>query len=134
MSSDRITDLNCTVTDIIADLSEGNPGVMRVLVEILQDEKPGGIFRLLNFDTKRLYGSRIWELFSDVCGKDIQRFKYHVDVELPNQETGELSVSGPWAPSLGNEEWWQRRQFGEPGSFWALEEPPTDPYYEYPIG
>jgi len=84
-------------------------------------------------DSKRLYGSRICELY-ELCGKDVKRFIYHVKTELPNQETGKWGVTGEYAMQfLRRPELRAARQFGRPNSFWALEHPPTKADYEYPI-
>lgn len=133
MSGDRITDLNMTLPQVICELSEGNPGAVRVLAELLGKDA-SGFMSVLGCDSKRLYGSRIWMLYKDVCGEDIERFRYHLDVELPNQETGQLSVTGPHAPPFGDEgkPFWAARKFGKPESFWALENPPGCGY-RYPL-
>lgn len=131
-SQSRIT-MHMSLTDMVMALAEGNPGAIRALAEWIKSSEDA-IMELLTLDTKRLYGSKIWEVYKNVCGEDIERFKYHVCVELPNQETGKLTVSGPWGPSLNNRNFWNRRQFGAPGSYWALKNPPTDPNYEFPIG
>ena len=128
MSKDRIG-LNMNILEIMIALSEGNPGALRVLSDLL-GEDGSGFLDVLNCDSKRLYGPRIWMLYKDVCGEDIHRFRYHLQVELPNQETGELSITGPHAPLFGKDSstFWSARKFGKPGSFWALQNPPGRSY------
>lgn len=134
MSDTRIKS-TMTIDDMIDSLAEGNPGAVEVLYEWIQYRGVDtAIFEMLELDVKHLYGHRIWVLYRDVCDEDIERFMYHVMVELPDQRTGDVSPSGPFRPSRGNTDWWERRAFGIPGSFWALMRPPTDPNYEYPIG
>lgn len=88
---------------------------------------------LVALDTKRLYDDRINELF-ELCGRDPERFIYHVLVELPNQDTGVWNMSGPYAAKYRkNSEFKDARRFGKPGSFWALESPPSSRDYKYPI-
>lgn len=83
-------------------------------------------------DKKRLYDERIGELFK-ACGSDVGRFIYHIDIELPNQETGEwFGFTGPHSRHATPRQQ-EARCFGRPNSFWALRHPPTDPNYEYPI-
>lgn len=130
-STDRINDLSMTTMEVVLALSEGNTGAATVVMRWLSSS-PFGLIEILTLDTKRLYGDRIWELFTTVCGEDLERFKYHVAVELPNQETGELSVTGPHSPDFDDYDFWAKRRFGKPGSFWALENPPAG-NYEYPI-
>lgn len=130
-SLDRITSLDITLVDFFYALSNGNAGAMQVLLEWF-NSSPSAVVEMLVLDNKRLYDHHIWELYR-LCGKDIERFKYHVSVELPNQETGVLSVTGPFAPDSDDKEFWVKRSFGRPGSFWALESPPTEMNYVYPI-
>ncbi len=131
-SQDRIQSMQISFLEMVTILSGGIPGAVRVLVEWF-NTSPTAPLEMLVLDSKRLYDHRIWELYK-LCGCDIERFKYHVQVELPNQETGELSVTGPHTPDLGDKDFWEKRRFGEPGSFWALETPPSCSDYEYPIG
>lgn len=130
-SQDRITRLDITAVDLVSALCGGNPGALRVLAEWFHSS-PMAVIEMLSLDTKRLYDNRIWDLYK-LCGQDIERFKYHVLTELPNQETGQLSVSGPHSPDFDDKEFWEKRRFGQPGSFWALENPPSEANYEYPI-
>ena len=60
----------------------------------------------------------------------IERFRYHLQVELPNQVNGKLSITGPHAPVFGEENkvFWEARKYGKPGSFWALQNPPGRGY------
>lgn len=129
---DRITSFEMTVVDVMLALSGGNPGAFRVLTEWFRSDPTVAIPEMVTLDTKRLYDSRIWDLYK-LCGQNIERFKYHVLIELPHQETGQVSVSGPLSPSFDDKEFWTKRRFGRPGSFWALENPPTETNYEYPI-
>lgn len=128
MDKDRITGLNMSILEIMSALSEGNPGALRVLMALFSDG--AGFLDVLGCDSKRLYGSRIWMLYKDVCGESIDRFRYHLQVELPNQENGKLSITGPHAPLFGKESemFWEVRKYGKPGSFWALQNPPGRGY------
>lgn len=88
-------------------------------------------------DMKHLYGQRIWDLYK-FCKEDIKRFIYHVGVELPDQETGNWIVPRdpiflPRNPAYLTKEFAAARRFGQPGFFWALENPPADGNYEFPI-
>jgi len=71
-------DLQDTIIDVITKLSEGNPGALRVCMDILMqdatidpDNALSGIGPLLSLDTHGIYGSRIWMLYKDVCGEDM---------------------------------------------------------------
>ena len=118
--------------DIVKSLSEGVPGSMKVVMESF-DKSP--LF-LLSLDSKHLYGKQIWELYKNVCGEDMERFSYHVDMELPCQVCGKLDISGPYAARMSEAELtehFEARKFGKPGYFWALENPPEKSNYDYPI-
>lgn len=143
-SQGRITSPSMTVLEVVVALAEDrtdtdtvaaeiNSGAAKVLTEVVA--QPMGLMCLWAIDNKRLYGSRTWELY-ELCGRDIKRFVYHVEWELPNQKTGEFSMLGGGlyhASSATLEKWLAKRRFGRPGSFWALENPPTEPDYAFPI-
>jgi len=129
-AEERIT-LHMTAVDVTVALSENHPGAIVVVGNWIKSS-PNGLLEILTLDTKHLYGERIWELYC-LCGEDLDRFKYHVGVELPDQITGELSAMGPYRPDRNDTEFWEKRRFGKPGSFWALEQPPSEKDYEYPI-
>lgn len=63
---------------MITKMCEGNPGALQVLIECLRDSAtidPNGIGRIgpiLSMDTLKLYGSRIWMLYADVCRHDLR--------------------------------------------------------------
>jgi len=119
---------------IVEALSGGDSSSANVLLEC-NVELGGTAFEVfcLSIDEKRLYDERIGELFQ-LCGNDVKRFVYHIDIELPNQETGDWRMAGPFAMRCRRAPGFsEARQFGQPGSFWALESPPDNPYYKYPI-
>lgn len=74
----RITDLKMTALDVIVALADGNPGATEVMFRMLKDNQAidpdsalGAIGAIMSLDTHRIYGSRIWMLYKDVCGQDI---------------------------------------------------------------
>ena len=78
----RLT-LEMTVPEIIKSLSqeeegsdEYNPGAMAVLVEIIEkfkNESMKLLTTLLRIDGTGTYGSKLWVLFKDDCGSDLDR-------------------------------------------------------------
>ena len=77
MSGERIT-LNMTYLDVVTTLSEGNPGALRVCMEIMANGDKidpqnflGGMGILLSLDTHGVYGSNIWVLYKDVCKENL---------------------------------------------------------------
>lgn len=74
----RINDLSLTMIDIIQIMSEGNPGAITVIMELIAetpaidpDNLLGGIGNVLFLDTYGIYGSDIWVFYKDLCGQDI---------------------------------------------------------------
>jgi hypothetical protein len=119
--------------DVILALAGGNPGAMILLAQLMQR---GGLMTLLHVDVVHLYEHHISEVYQDVCGCDFDRFFYHINMELPCQICGELIIPNHLAANMSKKE--KRvhllfRQNGRPSSYWALEDPPTTPEYEYPI-
>lgn len=73
----RIT-LEDTGITSITKIAEGNPGALRVCMELLlngsaidPDSVMGGLGNLLSLDTHGIYGSEVWMLYKDVCGEDL---------------------------------------------------------------
>lgn len=76
---DRIK-LEMSTIDLVMAMSEGNPGAVRVIMEVLKngpaidpDGAMGGFGALLMFDAYRFYGSKIWMLYKDLCGQDLTK-------------------------------------------------------------
>lgn len=78
MEKSRIQ-LTDTAMSAAMKMSEGNPGAISVCARMLRDgakidpdDFAGGVGNLLSMDTLRIYGSRIWMLYKDVCGEDLR--------------------------------------------------------------
>jgi hypothetical protein len=129
----RVTsDTDQSLGGIIFVLTGGNLGATSVLLQWL-DVDPYALLGFLNvLDTKHLYDEHIWNVYK-LCGEDINRFIYHVQMELPDQATGRVSVTGPYTAEVNREGFFAKRRFGKPGSYWALEHPPVETNYSYPI-
>jgi hypothetical protein len=63
---------------IVMKLSEGNPGAVTVLVEMMTNGAEidprsafGPLSGALNLDSYGIYGSRIWMLYKDVCKQNL---------------------------------------------------------------
>ena len=71
--------LHMTGLEIVTCMAEGNPGALTALLEIMgkgsSEIDPqglmGGMGAILMLDTLGIHGSRIWMLFSDVCGRNV---------------------------------------------------------------
>lgn len=77
--SSRI-ELSDTLTGMVYKLSGGNPGALKVLLQLCQDSTAidpdngfGGFGPLMRLDELGVYGSRIWMLFKDVCDSNLTK-------------------------------------------------------------
>ena len=63
---------------VMLKLAEGNPGAIRVSIELFKaspivDPKVGAMTPLMWLDAWEIYGPQIWLLYKDICGEDIVR-------------------------------------------------------------
>jgi hypothetical protein len=72
----RITSLSMSLLDMITLLSDGNPGALSAMVELATtaeqtdpDSALGAMGPIMFLDTLGIYGSDIWVLFNDICGR-----------------------------------------------------------------
>lgn len=78
MSKERLNLQDC-VPDILMKMAEGNPGAITVCLKMMRegraidpDSFAGGFTGVLAMDTYGIYGSRIWMLYKDVCGENLE--------------------------------------------------------------
>jgi hypothetical protein len=78
MSNERIKSLNLTVSDVITMLAGGNPGALRVCIELYENTSEidpnaglGGLGTLLSLDALNIWDHRIWMFYKDFCGEDL---------------------------------------------------------------
>ncbi len=71
--------LDDNMMTIVQKMSEGNPGAVSVLMSILArgssidpDGALGGMGAVLSLDTHGIYRDRIWMLFKNVAGEDLE--------------------------------------------------------------
>ena len=67
---------NDSIEDVLVKLSEGNPGALSVIVQIIKQANkinPACNFTiyLLILDTLKIHGSKIWMLYKDVCDQNL---------------------------------------------------------------
>ena len=73
MSKERITaDMN--MLEMIVTMSEGNPGAATCLMQMLQED-PMAMLDILWFDSMEIYGSKIYMLWNDCCGRSMTKLK-----------------------------------------------------------
>ena len=63
----------------VVKMSDGNPGAITVMAGLIKDGGKidpnsfmGGFGNVMDLDTLRIYGPRIWMLYKDVCGQDLR--------------------------------------------------------------
>jgi hypothetical protein len=68
------------VKTTIAKLSGGNPGALAALMAMFQESPTidpdcafGGLGPLMSLDSCGIYGTDIYVLFSDICGRDVTK-------------------------------------------------------------
>ena len=73
-------ELNDTTMSIMMKMSEGNPGAVSALIEIMQKHDEidpqalmGPIGAIMILDTWKIYGTDIYVLFSDKCNRDVRK-------------------------------------------------------------
>lgn len=71
MSNEKITS-DMSIMDMMMTMSEGNPGALTVLMQMMQD--PRGFMDILLLDTLDIRGSKVWMLYSDSCDKNTGKF------------------------------------------------------------
>lgn len=69
----QVIQLNDTPKDAVIKMSEGNPGALTVLMQLLR--VPDAVLMLLNLDAMECRGAKIWMAFNDYCKRDIEKFK-----------------------------------------------------------
>ncbi len=60
-----------TMKDFYHLMSEGNPGAITVLGNIMSNDPISGFNTLLHLDDMNIRGSQIWVAFKDYCKKDL---------------------------------------------------------------
>ena len=63
-----------SVKDVIITMSEGNPGALTCMMQMLQLD-PMALQDILYFDSMEIYGPKIYMLWNDCCKRDMIKFK-----------------------------------------------------------
>ena len=73
-------ELNDSTIDILQKMAGGNPGALRVYMEIIRngetidpDAALGGFAAILSLDTYQIYEHHIWILYKDVCNENLMK-------------------------------------------------------------
>lgn len=101
---EKIT-LEDTGLNTIFKMSEGNPGAVKGLTSLIQDDPTNGLMLMLGLDDMNIRGSQIWSAYKHYCNEDIEKFKEVIHnrdkdmVEFVNEH--EASVGGEKAVTSG---------------------------------
>ena len=127
-----------TTEDMERVLCEGSEDAHHILMEARGVFGEKYCFFILTLEAKHLYGARIVEVYREVCGRNIHRFIYHLEMELPCQFCGSFFPYGAiWRPTLETRTELFTHQIPRTtlavGANWALKHPPTSPEYDFPL-
>lgn len=89
---------------IIFKMAEGNPGAVKGLTALIEDDFMSGNMLMLGLDDMNIRGSQIWTAYKHYCNEDIEKFKEVIHkrdadmVAFVNEEqasvNGEKAVTG----------------------------------------
>ncbi len=72
MSGRQKIELNTSLQDAVLLMAEGNPGGLRVLLQISVTQN--GFMKILGLDDMNIRGEQVWVGYSDHCGQDLGKF------------------------------------------------------------
>lgn len=64
--------LHMSSMDVVTIMSEGNPGALRVLIELLSSG-PMGMFDVLSLDDMNMRGPQVWVAYKDFAGEELPK-------------------------------------------------------------
>lgn len=74
MVDDRI-EPDDTIEDVMTKLSEGNPGALTALTDVVESRGPHEFLKFaLDLDVYEIYGPDIWRGYKDYCDQDAEEF------------------------------------------------------------
>lgn len=63
-----------TMEKVLAMMSESDPGALKCLVGMIQTG-PQGLMDILLLDDLGIYGTKVYMLWNDSCGRDMEKLK-----------------------------------------------------------
>ena len=91
MANERIR-ANMDLTEMLFTMSEGNPGALTCMMQMLQSN-PSALLDILYFDTMEIYGSKIYMLWNDCCNREMTKLsetiKYFKSGKISKEEIHE---------------------------------------------
>lgn len=71
--------LDMSFMEMIMVMGEGNPGAITVLANMMKDDPIMGPLRILHLDHYEIRGSKLWMLYKDCCGQDLEKMYRTLD-------------------------------------------------------
>lgn len=104
-----------SVQDVFISMAEGNPGAITAMMELIENAKRidpqamiGAISPILYLDTCEIYGSSIYVLWSDKCGKDVRKLIMLLRATqlgfLPTEKLQEMAADQCYQVTLSDDE------------------------------
>lgn len=84
-----------SLQDLVVEMSEGNPGAITVMMQLINRDQMGGFMRILDLDDMNIRGSQVWIGYKDHCGQDIEKFEAAVSARDPAMVETINRNSGP---------------------------------------
>ena len=77
MANDKTTRItkDMTTETMLITMCDGNPGALTCMMEMIQHDTFSGIMDIMLFDSMGIYGSKIYMVWNDCCGRDMEKFK-----------------------------------------------------------
>lgn len=60
--------------DVLYIMSEGNPGALTCIMQMMQIDPMAGMMNLLLLDNLEVYGAKIYMIWNDSCKRDLKKF------------------------------------------------------------
>lgn len=83
--------LTMSVPDCIISVVDGNPGALRVCMNLLENNELG-FADLLHLDDMEIYGSDIWLCYKDICRENLEMLKVKIKDRSIKDELIKLKV------------------------------------------
>ena len=69
----RLTDPMMTTQDMLINMCDGNPGALTCMIGMLKRDAGKAVLQILQFDMLGIYGSKIYMVWNDCCGRDYDK-------------------------------------------------------------
>lgn len=74
MKNRKALNREMTHMDLMVTMAEGNPGAVRVMIDILSQQGEEGYFTILILNDMNIRGSQLWIAYKDYAEEDLEVF------------------------------------------------------------